>query len=214
MTSNPFILKEYIVYESNTDSSVSEIKKISEPAPNNHEKKGTYNILELQQYLSLEVNRFLIKARFANTCYKYIENGLSSPAECTNTFNTITTGNNSLQQMKYKTAYINTQTGNDKKELFHRFSDLQNMLEKFDSILKEIKNDPANEKYKDVYDDIMKKQRENNSMRLVLDKKLDNIYSTESAYNSSQRFLDSTIYTSVLWTILATTLVFYIFKKM
>jgi hypothetical protein len=116
--------------------------------------------------------------------------------------------------MKYKTAYMNTQTGNDKKELFHRFGDLQKMLEQFDSILKEIISNPANEKYKDIYDDIIKKHTENKSMRVFLDKTLDNIYSTESVYESSQRLLDSTIYTSVLWTILATTLVFYIFKKM
>jgi hypothetical protein len=50
-------------------------------------------------------------------------------------------------------------------------------------------------------------------LRNELNNKIYMLYD-ESYMGNSKLYLDSTVYTSVLWTILATTVLFFIFKKM
>ena len=52
---------------------------------------------------------------------------------------------------------------------------------------------------------------ENINMRNDLQREIDRIYGKKS---NSKLYLDSVVYTSVLWSILATTILFYIFKKL
>jgi hypothetical protein len=52
---------------------------------------------------------------------------------------------------------------------------------------------------------------ENINLRNELQREVDRIYGKKS---NSKLYLDSVVYTSVLWTILATTILFYIFKKL
>jgi len=111
----------------------------------------------------------------------------------------------------YKTSKSND---NDKKELCQRLADMVQMIDDLKKILDTI-NTPDNiEKYKDDYDLIMKNYNKNLVMRTQLDAKIQELYYDEAnRYNNSKLYLDSTVYTSVLWTILATTIIFYIFKK-
>jgi hypothetical protein len=45
--------------------------------------------------------------------------------------------------------------------------------------------------------------------------KVNELYFEEgSRIGNSKLYLDSTVYTSILWTILATTVLFYVFKKL
>jgi len=103
---------------------------------------------------------------------------------------------------------------NDKKELCQRFADMAQMIDDLKKILVLI-NTPENiEKYKDDYDLIMKNYNANLVVRNQLEGKIQELYYDEAnRYNNSKLYLDSTVYTSVLWTILATTIIFYIFKK-
>jgi hypothetical protein len=55
--------------------------------------------------------------------------------------------------------------------------------------------------------------KNNGKLRAELQNKLDNL-TNSIYYKDSKEFLDSTVYVSVLWTILATTSLFYIFKSM
>ena len=51
-------------------------------------------------------------------------------------------------------------------------------------------------------------------MRSELDAKLKELYVTDdSLAYEQQRIFDGTIYTSLIWTVLATTTLFYVFKK-
>jgi hypothetical protein len=52
---------------------------------------------------------------------------------------------------------------------------------------------------------------DNINLRNDLQREIDKIYGKNS---NSKLYLDSVVYTSVLWTILATTILFYIFKKL
>ena len=54
---------------------------------------------------------------------------------------------------------------------------------------------------------------ENNMKRATLEERLDKVIQN-AKYSDSKEWLDSTIYTSVLWTVLATVTLVYIFKKM
>ena len=224
---NPFVLKDYLVAESpiSNPSQYSQIvsaNNVSEMTKAGYKILQPMNILELEQYLATEINKFLMNVRFARTCDNYVVQGLSLPTKCTNTFKNygqstnvsqFGTGDSLLNGLVYTDSYISLQTrDNDKKSLSQRLSDLQSMLSTFQYILNNI--DTLKSKYPDQYNNIMQKYNQNVSMRTILDQKLDNIYSNESSYGNSKRFLDSTVYTSVLWTILATTIVFYIFKKM
>ena len=67
--------------------------------------------------------------------------------------------------------------------------------------------------FTDQLDHIKQIYQQNNMLRKNLEYKLNDVIKGEF-YRDSKQFLDSTIYVSVLWTILATTLVFYVFKKM
>jgi hypothetical protein len=230
---NPFILKNYTVYESPIDkcaniTNTSTIVDISTNVQvyNGYTASQKMNIMELEKYLSDEINRFLSKVRIARTCDNYSVYGKNPPAICSSTFNNYSAsysaqgtqfgiGDAILDKLSYTESYIKSQqTTNDKKELCQRIRDLQKMITDFQNILNNITTNYKKEDYPDQYNNIMAKYKQNIAMRAILDEKLDNIYSTESSYGNSKRFLDSTIYTSVLWTILATTLVFYIFKKM
>jgi len=52
-------------------------------------------------------------------------------------------------------------------------------------------------------------------LRGELDEKLKELYVTEDSLAYEQkRMFDGTVYTSLIWTVLATTTLFYVFKKL
>ena len=232
---NPFTMKVFVIIESSPVSSCtipspqsmiifyeenSEVIKMAVKAGSTVSQP--MNILEVEQYLSTEINKFFVKLKLARTCDDYALQSMNLPANCTSTFKNFTVNqsqfgldDNILDKFIYTDSYISSQqNANDKKHLCQRLRDLQLLLAAFKEIMGWINRPEIKEAYPDDYRNIMQKYQDNVSMRSILEQKLDNIYSTESSNGNSKRMLDSTIYTSVLWTILATTFVFYIFKKM
>ena len=64
------------------------------------------------------------------------------------------------------------------------------------------------------FNDIKTKHKHITQMRSELDAKLKELYVTDdSLAYEQQRIFDGTIYTSLIWTVLATTTLFYVFKK-
>ena len=64
------------------------------------------------------------------------------------------------------------------------------------------------------FNDIKAKHKHITQMRGELDAKLKELYVTDdSLAYEQQRMFDGTIYTSLIWTVLATTTLFYVFKK-
>jgi hypothetical protein len=87
------------------------------------------------------------------------------------------------------------------------------LLSDFLAILTTMNNNPLKTSFTDKYDEMMKIYNSNGQLRAELTKKMDNL--TQGIYyQDSKEFLDSTVYVNVLWTILATTCVFYLFKTM
>lgn len=65
------------------------------------------------------------------------------------------------------------------------------------------------------FNDIKAKHREIMRLRSELDAKLKEVYVTDDSFaQEQQRIFDGTVYTSLLWTVLATSLLFYTFKKL
>jgi hypothetical protein len=67
--------------------------------------------------------------------------------------------------------------------------------------------------FMDEYIEMIEIYKNNGHLRTELKNKLDNL-TTNIYYQDSKEFLDSTVYINVLWTILATMSLFYIFKSL
>lgn len=66
-----------------------------------------------------------------------------------------------------------------------------------------------------TFNDIAAKHKNIMKMRGELDAKLKELYVTEDSLAYEQnRIFDGTLYTSLIWTVLATTTLFYVFKKL
>lgn len=93
------------------------------------------------------------------------------------------------------------------KPLCQLVADLNNLITTFNQLI----NTSANPYDMTTKNPIYTIYNENINMRNDLQREIDRIYGKKS---NSKLYLDSVVYTSVLWTILATTILFYIFKKL
>ena len=181
--------------------------------------KGPYNVFDTENYILSEVNQFIKMAQIAGQCnlYKKIPRMPKEPTisqvECDSIFSNL----GATYEYGFPSYSVNAPENNpnilpNKKQLCQRLADLNNLLTSFNvNILSEFEtNDPE---FKDHYDQIMKIQKENEALRITLDKDIDELYNNENFHNIKKQ-LDYTIYTTVLWTVLATTLLFFLFMKM
>jgi hypothetical protein len=122
-------------------------------------------------------------------------------------------GSNKFMNFDYTPQHLaSKQNINDKKQLCQRYSDIGQLLSDFLIILNTINNNSQKTIFMDKYNELIEIYKNNNQLRAEVKNKLDNL--TQGIYyNDSKEFLDSTVYVNVLWTILATTGLFYIFKS-
>lgn len=201
------------------------------------------NLFFIERYVSDELSKFIDNLYLAKRCDQYgntmnTNPDIVFPIKCNSTFknfsnesidatrNTVKSGQQIyysqiqlgdaiFDKYSYTDSYKTSKSNdNDKKELCQRFADMVQMIDDLKKILDSLNTDQNKSKYKDDYDLIMKNYDANLVLRKQLDGKIQELYYDEAArYNNSKLYLDSTVYTSVLWTILATTVLFYIFKK-
>jgi len=199
------------------------------------------NIMEVQQYLFDETTKLVIKTQLAKKCdteFLALNGSKKSTVsnECISTFSPkyeiINENNkgvirylsnysndkmNPFLNFSYTDSYIQSkQTQNDKKPLCQRYADITMLLSNLYFILEYIKSNSTDfeyDKINDKYNIIREMHEKNKNTQLHLQDKLEQV-TKGYYYNDSKQMLDSTVYVSVLWTILATTLLFYVFKKM
>jgi hypothetical protein len=198
----------------------------------------------IEKYISEKLSIFVNNVNLLKRCDNYTvlmnmnPDGLL-PDECNTTFNNfsyekiantrnnikynktvyysqINFGDRPFDDITYTNYYLNSKkNNNDKKEICQQLADLSALLKDYKRILDSINTTYNKDKYKDDYNLIMEKYNANLVLRNELNEKINELYSVEgSRVGNSKLYLDSTVYTSVLWTILATTFLFYIFKKM
>ena len=203
---------------------------------------GPLTVVDIEYYLSNETAKLIASIKIAQDCDNATVALNTSPANsipsiCSSTFTNFSqqqiqaikdnilaktgkydselTSANGFSYFAYTDEYIASKTtDNDKKGLFQRITDVINMLADFSDILDGINQPELTSHYIDETQRILAMFQQNNTMHDELEKKLEQVYGQKSAYIDSKQFLDSTVYISVLWTILATTALFYMFKKM
>ena len=202
------------------------------------------DLFYIEKYISEELTKFVNNINLLKRCDNYtslmnVNPNVTIPSECNTTFNNfsdekissirnniknnktvyysqINFGNTVFDNITYTDSYLTSKpNSNDKKQICQRFADLSQLINDYKNILDTI-NTPENKtKYADDYNSIIAKYTANLVLRNELNGKINDLYSAEgSRLGNSKLYLDSTVYTSVLWTILATTVLFYIFKKM
>lgn len=177
------------------------------------------NLFELSKYISNRLLYFIQKIQLANKCNKLKEThkifALFGTTEC-NDFS-LNTLNNPLYLPLYHTIpnNITESIPNDnitkikKKHLLQENNDLKNLISSFSKILQLIPSTNDN------YANIIKQHNENLQLRNDLDRKLAEIYQYKnSSIVKSEIDLDNTVYTGVLWSILATSLAYFVFIKL
>lgn len=93
------------------------------------------------------------------------------------------------------------------KPLCQLVADLNSLITTFNSVINTSQNPYDMTKKNPIHT----LYNENINLRNELQEEINRIYGKK---NNSKLYLDSIVYTSVLWTILATTILFYIFKKL
>jgi hypothetical protein len=224
------------IMSKNTLNYTSELTKYTNPIISK-------DLFYVEAYISSELEKFIRNIFVAKGCDEYVSimntnPNVTIPKKCSDTFNNFSNGNiemirnnikinnkaytSQLQfgetifnNISYTDAYLTSKTNNnDKKQLCQRFADISQLLTDFKNIIESFNIDTIKNTYKDDYTDIMDKYKATLVLRNDLNTKINDLYSSNSKFGNSKLYLDSTVYTSVLWTILATTILFYIFKKM
>jgi hypothetical protein len=202
------------------------------------------DLFYIEKYISEELSKFINNINLLKRCdiyttYININPNITLPTACNTTFNNFTNekiatirkdtkynknvyhsqilfGDKPFDNITYTNSYLTSKTNsNDKKEICQQFSDVSQLLTDYKNILDSINTTTNKNMYTDDYNLIMTKYNANLVLRNELNGKVNELYSDKgSRLGNSKLYLDSTVYTSVLWTILATTVLFYIFKKM
>ena len=181
--------------------------------------KYSMDIYQLSKYISDRLVNFISQLQKVNRCNKYGSSSNAIPSECSNTFNMYDTSANIKIQITnisnnklplYKTLLT---TGEPKKHLQQQLNDIKNLITRFNAIIMSIKD---NNLIPTVDYNALKVQSDSNmKLRSELDLKLAEIYEYDnSKIVQSREHLDSTVYTGVLWSILATSLAYFVFVKL
>jgi len=97
-----------------------------------------------------------------------------------------------------------------KNQVNSAISDLSGIISKMNPDITSIKNNEASAQVtnlKNKYDSMLKKRQK-------LDSKIQELYANERSGNDAQIQTDSAMYGALLWTVLATSLVYYVFVKL
>lgn len=174
-----------------------------------------YDVYGLSNYISKALVQFIADIQLFNECKKYASpNKEKIASNCKDTFQQYDT-NEKIKQNANKLPLYNpaVMSGNRKKHLQQQLNDLNMIIARFNSIIAGISGDPKLPK--DQYNKLVELNSQNVKLRNDLDEKMGEIYEyNDSRIVNSKLHLDSTVYTGVLWSILATSLVYIIFTKM
>lgn len=178
-----------------TTSNTSKVVNSSTVSTTGYNASSAKTAIEIQDYISdLQTYIFgLIRKNPAYMTMSYQTNYLVSSLEST-----------TIPYTNTNDTFIQTSRN---KPLCQLVADLHNLITTFNTLI----NTSATPYDMTTKNPIYTIYNENINLRNELQREVDRIYGKKS---NSKLYLDSVVYTSVLWTILATTILFYIFKKL
>ena len=178
-----------------------------------YSKVGPYNIYQIEREINIltkDLYQIMMEINSCSNSNYYNSNGVYIP----NSGGKTNCGNykhlKDIRTWDLISSYTQFVPNNGNKTLCQRYHDLKNLVSNFNLILTS-KIAPITTPATPILDQVAN----NSNLRDEIEKKLDNIYANpDSRELDSVRMLDSTVYTSVLWTVLATSVIFFMFKKM
>lgn len=209
---------DVVLYNPNPNVNIYQGIQLSKCNGTYNTNNQSYNIFELTKFVSNKLIKFINDLQLVNRCNRYGSSNDAIPAECSNTFNNYDSKNNINQQMRkfqnnqfpsYTSEYLPTKT----KHLHQQYNDIKNLIERLNVIIVALQNDPniRSVDIQTVVDDHKRMLK----FRSDLDMKLGEIYEySNSDIVRSQNELNNTIYSGVLFTILASSLAYIFFIKM
>jgi hypothetical protein len=195
---------------SDNPNNTTQIGNIPTTSTNKYIKINNLTVYDISKYISNKYNLLINDLQLVNECNNYASpNTNTIPSNCQNTFQGYTT--NSTINKKKLPLYTIPVNGNQNKQLLQQINDLNNLISTFNSIIRFLQSTAPN----DNSQEILQNYKKNMELRADLDKKLGEIYRyTDSKIVQSENYLDRTVYTNVLLTILATSLIYMIFIKL
>lgn len=222
--SNPLTIPQYYVFESDPQSdcngrSIPSYVKLNASQKlidtrKNTVRLGPYNLFQVSQYIQKQINGFLSELRRAGNCNK-LKNNTDTTLDPL--YSSIYTSSNcsDFKKETLSSVYLLQYSSGNRKHLCQIFADLYNLLTDFNNILLTLQNNGSLSKFTDNTENIKKIQEENVDLRKKLDFQLEQLYSEQhNSMKDTTLRLDSTIYATVLWTILASSVTYYVFMKL
>jgi hypothetical protein len=167
-----------------------------------------YNLYELLEYISKLMTGFISDIELVKQCNE----SKSIPTNCQTTFQGYE-DNKPMDNSKLPLYQYNVMNNHRKKHLYQQLNDLNNIINTYNIIIVKVANDSSIPKSQ--YNELVRTNNINVKLRNDLDEKLGEIYEyNNSEIVRSRTNLDNTMYTGIMWGILATTLVVIIFAKM
>jgi len=185
------------------------ISQIPSATPTNNYllSKTPIDIYELSKLISITLLNFTDNIQLLNKCVNNAK--FASTSECNDTFQSpISLNPISLYQ------YSAMNTTYRRKHLQQQANDLKNLMTTYNTILQSLKQTAISLTPRQ-YGEIITMYDKNLLLRNELDQKLGEIYQyNDSKFIQSQYTLDKTVYTNVLLTILATSMIYIVFTKL
>lgn len=171
-----------------------------------------YNLYELSNYISNLLKKFIADLQLVNQCNQYAQNKDTIPSNCQNTFKGYS-DRSKIDRTKLPQYQYSVMRGDRKKHLHQQMNDLNNIIVSYNKIIESVANNSSIPK--DQYNVLVQTNNINIKLRNDLDEKLGEIYEyNTSEIVRSRTDLDNTMYTGIMWSILATSLIYIIFTKL
>jgi hypothetical protein len=171
-----------------------------------------YNLYELLEQISKSLVGCISDIELLKECNTYSKSKKPVPPNCKTTFQGYE-NNKTIDNSKLPLYQYNIMNDRRKKHLYQQLNDLNNMINTYNIIIASVANDSTIPRSQ--YNELVRTNNINVKLRNDLDEKLGEIYEyNNSEIVRSRTNLDNTMYTGIMWGILATTLVVIIFAKM
>jgi len=182
-----------------------------QPPNNTYTLHGPYSVYELSKYISDKLLAFSSDLQLVNQC-NTVSSTQSMSSNCTAVFEIYTTGGNKNTTLPaYKMPVDTINFPNRKKHLIQQANDLNQLVFSFTTIINYWKANASS----DISQEIHHNYKRMLTMRNELDLKLGEIYRhNDSKIIQSEHSLDRTVYTNVVLTILATSLIYIVLIKL
>jgi hypothetical protein len=170
------------------------------------------NIYELSNYISKRLLILITELQLANECKRLnTTNQLTQKPQCS-VFNPVSYNLNiPLFQSVNGDLEVVSGTTVKQKQIIQESNDINRLISRFNEILTIMQSIPNTVNYTEL----INQQKRNEYLRNELDRKLREIYEYRNTnIVQSQIDLDNTVYTGVLWSILATSLAYFVFIKL